>query len=391
MYTSKTGASRQRPAYVPALSSLSLPSSQASSRSSSSTASYTQFERETTFHYVPKHPNKPIKIGVVNPTNEVLTHTVELPHPLTTMSMFERTNVITHAIAFVVVILYLSIRTFFPGVPSSATLSLFSTVWTVHLLTTVVAGMTFLISTVYHYNPNPYWWVVRLLRSIDVALVIFAIATALFANTCVALAAFWTQLIVNSDAVNSLRCKPAVVQFIEFNWRTIFDALLAGAFAVIYSLLALNSSNKQDSVDIFGYMYSKQRDTRRWGIGDHHFEFQRVCCIMILLLGWIIIAPLDISYIPDNFGIFAVCVRAVGSTFVIMAGLMDSHESIDRMASAAPCAWVVAYVPFSHSVWHVISFIAVFADIIIRDYSISLIVNLYDEHFSSNDVMLDVC
>jgi hypothetical protein len=390
MYTSKTGASRQRPAYVPALSSFSLPLSPPSSHSSSSLASYTRFERESTFTYVPKQPSTPVQIGVVHPSS-LVTHTVELPQSFSTMSMFERGNVATHAIAFVVVLVYLSVRHLFPGVPSSSTATLFSTLWSVHILTTVISSLTFLFSTVYHCTPTPRWWFIRVLRSTDIAFVILATATSLFANTCVALAAFWTHLIVYADTVSSLECKPTVWKFVAFNWRTLFDGLIAGVFTAMYSFICLNSTDRQQSVEFFGSLYSEKRDTRRWGIGDHHFVFQRVCCVMALLLGWIIIAPLEVLYIPDNFGVVVVCSRVVGSTFVVLSSLLDSYESIDRAAGAAPCAWIDAYVPFSHTVWHVVSFVAVFADILIRDHAIVLITKMYDTQFGNEEIVWNVC
>jgi hypothetical protein len=112
---------------------------------------------------------------------------------------------------------------------------------------------------------------------------------------------------------------------------------------------------------------------------------------MALLLGWIIIAPLEVLYIPDNFGVVVVCSRVVGSTFVVLSSLLDSYESIDRAAGAAPCAWIDAYVPFSHTVWHVVSFVAVFADILIRDHAIVLITKMYDTQFGNEEIVWNVC
>lgn len=306
----------------------------------------------------------------------MFTHEVVLPQPIMRMSYLERANVITHLVACVVLVIYMLLRQIW-GLSGSQQLDAFQAVWIVHFASATLAALTFLWSSVYHANPRSEWWAVRLFRTIDIGMVTFTIAIALFANTAVGLLAFWSHLIVESSEIATLSCQPSVYNFIRFNWRTLFDSVAAGVFALAFTMIALNSVHLDQALFVFGKHHSTDRNTRRWGFGDHHFSYYRVSSIIILLLGWIVVAPLDIAYIPAQFGTIVIGLRVAGTFTVVLTGIADAYEYIDHLASTATCSTCSHMFPFSHTVWHVATFAVVIMDIILRDHTIELIVSSY--------------
>ena len=106
----------------------------------------------------------------------------------------ERWNVITHAVASVVVVLYVAVRSAWRPTGIDDTLQLFPFLWTAHLVATSISGGLFIASTAFHVFPIGWWILYRALRSLDVAFIVLASGPAITAGTLVYLGAFWRRL-----------------------------------------------------------------------------------------------------------------------------------------------------------------------------------------------------